>query len=371
MWRAHRPSRRHCERISPVTVLRILLIGAIFCVVRPAAAQVTVQVEAGPGADLATSLGIDLSELEAQLADEIGSAFAALNPGAYLKAFGNAHLFSNKGLGVDYASNPTVLSVGAAGNISAGLDDELDDDFAVAPGLNVSLMFGLNAGTIAPKLRNLTLYVNFFRFKSEAFAESLSGTLTNFAVHAQYKLLRPSNSKKQLVLQWGGIDLTSGIEFSRLSVGLGSGSLLRNLPVVGDEVANEVQRATVGMNASGQFDLSSTGVIIPIEASTNLRIAYVITVFGGLGLDFQGGKSSLDMELTGDLAVDDPTNPGQEIDLGTATVTAHEDSSPSVGRMRFFGGLQANLWRAKLFLQANVRPEPIAVGLTLGARLAW
>ena len=191
--------------------------------------------------------------------------------------------------------------------------------------------------------------------------------MTNFAVHGQYKLLRPKNTKKELILQWGGLDLTSGIEYSRLTVDLGTDTLLDELPIVGDQAQEEL----VDFGATGTFTLSSTGVVIPFEASTNLRIAYFVTVFGGAGFDIQTGKAEVNMALNADLETDDPANPGQRVDLGTASISAAAESGPSVGRARFFGGLQANLWRVKLLLQANLRPSPAAVGLTFGARVAW
>ena len=86
---------------------------------------------------------------------------------------------------------------------------------------------------------------------------------------------------------------------------------------------------------------------------------------------FQVGKSNLDINLTSDMTVEDPLNPGQEVDLGTANIEVQGESNPSPGRIRAFGGVQLNLWRIKLFLQANARPEPAAVGLTFGGRFAW
>ena len=126
-----------------------------------AEAQVSVTLDPAVGDDVAGALGITLAELETQLEDELGEKFAALNPNGYMKALVNAQLFSSKGIGVDYASNPTVTSFGIAGNVSAGIDSELDDDVAVAPSLNIAVMFGLNAGVFDERLRNLTVYTNF------------------------------------------------------------------------------------------------------------------------------------------------------------------------------------------------------------------
>ncbi|MBT8494041.1 MAG: hypothetical protein KJO07_13385 [Deltaproteobacteria bacterium] len=348
-----------------------MLAFALVAAAVPASAQVTVNIEPGAGAELAAALGIEISELETQLQTEIEDAFQAVRPNAYLKAFSNAQAFSNRGLGVDYASNPTVLSCGGAGNFSAGVDEELDDDAAVSPGLNLSLMCGFNLGIINPDLRNFTVYGNFFRFKSGSFVDSLDGTLTSVGGHLQVKVFRPKNKKKELVLQWGGIDLTGGIEYSRLTTKLGSDTLFRELPVIGDELSASLEQTSVGLDSVGVFSLTTNNVIVPLEASTNLRIAYFVTVFGGIGFDFQVGQTDMDIDLTSDMTAPDPLNPGQELDLGTAEIQVEGESSPSPGRVRAFGGLQLNLWRFKIFGQVNARPEPAAVGLTLGARFAW
>lgn len=338
----------------------------------PAAiAQVTVNIEPAAGNNLAQALGIDLDELEDQLRDQISDAYQAVNPDGYLKAFSNAQAFSNRGLGVDYASNPTVLSCGVAGNVSAGVDDDLDDEAAVSPGLNLSLMCGFNLGLIKPGLDNITVYGNFFRFESDAFVESTEGTLTSVGGHVQIKLFRPKNRKRELIFQWGGLDLTGGLEYSRLSINLGSDTLFQELPVVGDDISASLSETDVGLDSVGIFDLTTNNIIVPLEASTNLRIAYFVTIFGGIGFDFVVGQTDMNIDLTSEMTAEDPMNPGQELDLGTAEIQVEGESNPSPGQVRAFGGVQLNLWRFKIFAQANARPEPAAVGLTFGGRFAW
>jgi len=354
-----------------MTLVRLGFVFLITLVASSARAQVTVTLQPGPSADYAASLGIDVGELESQLQADIEEVYQALRPNAYLRAFANAQTFSAKGLGVDYASNPTVLSCGLAGNVSAGIDEDLDDDVAVAPGVNMALMCGLNLGRFRSDLRDLTIYGSLFRFKSEAFVKTFTGTLTTLSAHAQYKLFRPANRKRELIVQWGGFDLTTGLEFTRLTVGFDSDGLFEELPVIGQEVAGAVRESVVGLDSRGLFSLSSNALTIPIEASTNLRVAYVLTFFGGLGFDLQVGNSDLDVELSGNMSAENPMNPAETVDLGTADIQVHGESSPSKAAMRLFAGVQANLWRARLFLQANVRPDPAAVGLTFGGRVAW
>jgi hypothetical protein len=329
-----------------------------------ALAQVNVDLQPGPAGQYAQTLGIDIAELEQQLEDDITDRFAAANTDGFLRAFGNAEAFSAKGLGADYSSNPKTAVVGLGGGVSVSVDNALEDP-AVAPGANASILAGMNIGKVEPKLKNLTVYGNFFRFKHEAFAESLKATLTNVGVHAQYKLFQPSGAKTDVVVQWGGFDLTSGLQYTRASMSLGTNALETDLPVVGMELNNAIREEIVPFISTGKFDLTSNAFNIPFEASTNVRIAYFLTFFAGTGIDIQFGKTKMDVELTGNMTAPDGT------DLGTGTVTVQGSASPSPGTVRFFGGLQLNIWHAKLLVHANARPKPASAGINFAFRVAW
>ena len=69
-------------------------------------ADVTVSIEPGPGADFAEEFGLNLGELESQIASEIEEVFNVIEPGEFLQSFVNAEAFSARGLGVDSASKP-------------------------------------------------------------------------------------------------------------------------------------------------------------------------------------------------------------------------------------------------------------------------
>ncbi len=342
----------------------LLVLGAV----SSARAQgVNVTIEPGPGANFSASLGLNIPQLEDQLQTELQDIFNTINPGAYLQAMSDAQAFSTKGLGVDYASNPTFLSVGASGNFTVafgndGLQETQKDRPVAGLSANISLMGGVNLGKFSPRLRDLIVYGNFFSYKADV--DEMGIRLTNFGAHVQYKILRPKKRRvRQMILQWGGIDLTGGLEFSRMSI-----RLARPLPTdipFGDQNA---QNANVVFTGNGRFDLDSTTITLPAEVSTNMRIFYFLTVFGGAGIDLQVGTNKMDVQLSGTLQGTDPQGTTQEI--GTATVDVSETAAPNAGKMRFFGGLQVNAWRAKAFVQGNVAPDR-AFGLTIGGRVAW
>ena len=332
-------------------------------------AQVTVSLQALPEIEeFANNVGFDLDGLEAELAQQLEEVFHVVEPVEYLRALADAQAFSSKGLGVDYATNPTVLSVGVTGNATVafgdkGFDEPSSDQPVVGLAANISIMAGVNFSKWAPKpFGDLTIYGNFFT--RDASIEEMKASMTNWGVHAQYKFFRPKNvSTAELALQWGGLDITTGIEFSRLKLSLEE-PLTTVLPVGEGSTATNIT-----MTSTGRFDFRSSAYSVPIEISTNVRMLYVLTLFGGMGFDFQLGSNNIHVQLDGDLVGKDPTT-NQDVALGTGVITVQESANPRPGKLRFFAGVQLNLWRVRAFVQGNLSPDR-AAGVTLGTRLAW
>jgi len=334
------------------------------------AGDVNVSIEPGPGAEFAEQAGLSLVELEQEVAAAIEDIFNVLRPRSYLRALADAHVFSTRGLGADYASNPKLLSVGVSANTTVGFGDEGFDEPAsdqpiVGMAVNLAIVAGLNMGVIDPKnLRPLTVYANFFSRGIEL--EEFSGSLHTVGLHGQYKILRPKSRTRHLIVQWGGIDVTGGVEYSFMKLSLDH-DLPSDIPVGG--ATEEEGGPRVVFNANGRFDIKSRALSLPLEVSSNLRILYFVTLFGGAGIDMQVGKNEMNVWLDGTLTGEHPDS-GESVDLGTAHVDVAEDNGPSKGKLRFFGGAQLNAWRAKAFFQFNVAPDR-AVGVTFGGRVAW
>lgn len=336
------------------------------------AGTVNVTIEPGPGAQFAQDIGLSLAELETRLRTELEGIFQVVQPKNYLRALADATGFSGKGLGVDYASNPTTLSIGAGVNFSVsfgdkGFDEPRSEQPVLGLAANISIMAGANMAALGIKeLDKLNVYVNFFKRGGKV--DQLSANLTNFGVHAQYKLLAPKKrtASKNLLVEWGGLDVIAGIQYAHFGLKLeepmlDSDVILRDR---GGEGAEDVRFA-----AAGTFNLGMTTYTMPLEVATNVRLFYFVTIFGGLGIDLQLGGSDMEVNLDGTLYGIDPST-RQETEIGTAHVDVTEDASASPGKLRFFGGIQLNLGPAHAFVQANVAPDR-AVGVTLGARAAW
>jgi hypothetical protein len=343
-----------------------------------ARAQGTVTFTPGPGADpLITALGIDTALLEERLEAEVAAAFNVLEPDEYLRALADAQAFSNSGLGIDYASNPTLFTAGIAAKFAVATGDEGLGEYyedrpvgGVAP--NISLMAGLNLGLVG--FDWLTLYGNYFAQGQKM--EQLDGYLQNFGFHAQVKFFRPEGDAAEYLFQWGGFDLSTGYEWSRLKVEL-TERLDTTMPLAGDAtdpVTGEPINTDAVFAGIGTFNITTTASNIPFELTTNFRLLYFATLFFGVGYDVHLGSGEMEIDLSGDVTATNPLD-GSEVNLGTASVTVTEEGKPSAGVFRLIAGLQLNISVVKVFVQANIAPtgtnNATAVAAGAGVRVAW
>lgn len=315
------------------------------------------------GQRFADDIGLDVQELERQLTDELQSAFDILRLPNFLQAFSDAASFSNRGIGVDYAANTKGLIVGVAGAVGVGVSDSIENEAADQPAAgvapNISIMLGMNMQKLLEQPQ-LTLFVNGFHRKGSY--EQLDASITSVGAHAQYKLLRNRDrTNANLVFLWGGIDLTGGLEYSRLGLSL-SDTLETEMGVEGDQ-----GQALVTMRSQGRYDMTASALTVPLEVTTNVRVLYLVSLYGGAGFDLQLGGSDLEANLDGTLIGNDPQD-GSETILGTGSVRISESNGPSTGRVRGLLGVQLNIWRLKTFVQLNAMPAR-AASVAFGARI--
>jgi len=339
-------------------------------------ADVTITMSGG-ATDFANQLGIDLTDLETQLQNEVAAAFNVAEPAEYLRALADAQAFSNSGLGVDYASNPTLFSAGIAAKFAVATGDEGLGEYyeerpvgGVAP--NISIMAGLNLGML--DIDWLTIYGNYFAQGQKM--EQLDGYLQNFGFHAQVKFFRPEGDAAEYIFQWGGFDLSLGYEWSRLKVEL-TQQLDTTTPLAGDAtdpLTGEPVNTDAVFAGVGTFNITTTASNIPFELTTNFRLLYFVTLFFGVGYDVHLGSGEMEIDLTGDLTATNPLD-GSEVSLGTASVVVTEEGKPSAGVFRLIAGLQVNISVVKVFVQANLAPSAhngaTAVAAGAGVRVAW
>jgi hypothetical protein len=314
-----------------------------------ARAQVTVGVTLNPeGEALANQLGITSAELASRIQDRVNSAYDAQNVDGFIRSFTDATSFSTRGLGVDYVSMPTDLVLGVGANFAVAASGDFNAEERPTSGLsaNVSFMAGLNLSKYGSP--RWTLFAN--GFYRRATLNSLRGGITTAGLHAQYRIIKPQqdNGAATQLLRWTGLDLTSGLEFTRWNLGVDD-DIQTDFAVNGSAAS-----AMMTLESAGTFDLSSTAMTVPVEISTGIRIALLVSVYVGAGVDFNASTGRLNVALDGNLMTEDGRN------VGTTTIEGGGNTSGSPLAGRIMAGAQLNLSKIKVYVQLNGSATPAA-----------
>jgi hypothetical protein len=325
-------------------------------------------------ATLASNLGLSSDELTHQLMSQVNNLFQTSDVGAFLRDFQNAQSFSAKGLGVDYASEATLAEVGATLSFASNIQKaykpsgSYSDPPLAGGGANFSLMGGLGLGLIG--LDPLMIFGNWF--KGSASLGQLDGNYKNWGLHGQLRILGPSrkSSATKFLVRWGGIAITSGADYSRLS--LSSHKQIKstiNVPsnIPGADSAPVALASDV--NGNLVFELQQTTWSVPLEITTSLRLLSLVTLYGGLGIDWQLGGGS---DLTLSMQNASVTSKANGASLGTVTIDATGHAKPSAARLREIIGVQLGIFDfVRLFVQVNTTGgSPMLTSVAAGLRLA-
>lgn len=329
--------------------MRRLLPLAILLVATRADAQVAVGVTLNTeGNMLAQQLGVTPAELAMRMQSSINTAYGATNVNGFIRSFADATAFSMRGLGVDYASDPNSLILGVGVNFAVAASEQVNATERPTSGLapNIAFMAGLNlASQGAPRW---TIFGNgFYRNGS---TEDLRGGILSAGMHVQYRVFDPQeeNGVATTALRWIGIDVTAGVEMTRWSLGVDD-QITTELGVAGTS-----GNANLILDSTGTFDLTATTVTLPVEATTGVRIALLLSVYVGVAIDLNAGTGKLDANLNGTLFTTDGRN------VGNATITGGGEESASPLAARILAGVQLNLSKLKVYAQVNGSATPAA-----------
>lgn len=343
-----------------------LLVLALAILPAPAFAQ-NVQIQLGGNAQtVANQLGLNVNQLESLISDQIAAYYSVNDVPEYLRLSANAQSLINKGVGVDYGSNPTgfLFGIAVAGAVDTGESDvstalenlNFDPSERVVPvgiGAQISLMLGYNF--TRQGVPGLTLYANGLAFPLQV--DEYDADFYNFGFHAQYNLW--GHQTKNKTFNWGGLDLTSGFEFSQMRLNLAE-SLPASIPLSAN--GGSVQLST---DAVGTLELVQTAWTVPVEVTTAFTLFYFASLYTGVAADFQFGGASIDADLSDD-DLEISGVPGVD-SLGSVRIDASEDNGPTPVLFRVLVGLQFNLGPVKVFGQVNVQPNNLPDGLTTSA----
>lgn len=330
---------------------RLLVILGVLFSTRAQAQDVTVAIDP----DLAQQAGVDPTEVEQQIHDATSGQLKLDEPQAFLEQMAAANAFATKGMGVDYATNPQRFFVGGAFGTAvngAGFTFVRGEETLPTGGfaLQASANAGLNLGFMSKDesfLRRIVVSANGLWYAGAA--PPFEAEFFNLGGHIQLKLIRPSHKG---VVEWGGLDVTSGYELSSYRL-----SLSESLPV-----------ETTGLrwDASGDLDITASSGSIPIELSTNLRV-FVVSAYIGGALDIRtAAVANGTMSLGGPLTF---TGAGQDQPLGTVNASLALEGHATEYVPRAFAGVQVNIVWLKVYGHVNVGFDDTYAG-HLGVRVA-
>lgn len=283
----------------------------------------------------------------------------------------SAQALAAMGSGTSYAMGDYTFLVGGGGALAVnavnqtlgdviGKLGDLSSDgmprFGV--GAQLSAVVGMNLKNLRTprylgpfEMSRLTILANFMSTSANNLASGLSLSATVAGLHAQYQMRRAQGTR----IQYGEILLTTGFDYSRLAAAYDStsGSKALTTTTVGSSTAADPQLTWA---PTGTLAIASGSGTVPIEASTYLRLFYVLSIYAGGAVDFNVGKATTDIHLTG--TVTGNAGAGTST-VGSGSLDVSISASPQFASARGFLGLQLNLVPAAngsmlgLFVQGN------------------
>ncbi len=258
----------------------------------------------------------------------------------FLEQMTDATLLAAKGMGVDYASSPQRFVLGVSvGSALSGSGFGFGYGGGLLPSggfaFQMAITGGINLGFLTQTdgfARRVMIYGHGMGLSGSR--EPFESSMGAYGGNVQVALVKPMDDG---VAGWGGLQLTTGVSHARYELRLTQ--------------AAPIETDTAAWEASGSYVVSARGTSLPLELSTNMRLA-VLTVFGGGGLDVDlAAGADSEIALEGPIST---TVEGQRREVGTARVSA-SDGTTFVGvAPRGFAGLQINILPVKLYGQLNI-----------------
>ena len=291
----------------------------------------------------------------------------------YAPGMANAAALAVKGTGSDHSNDLDFMMISA--NVGAAIDsdsfnafDYSDSDFDESTvdgvGVAASLTLGMNLGTFVKKKigfidpSRLDLFVNYVSFEEGGDGADDDFTLdhSNFGFHARYHIHQGYSLFSQALLKWGGVFITTGIERTNLKVGIAE---------VFAETETEAG-ATATLDGKGSIGIDTSVTSIPIEVSTYLQAFYVLSVYGGLGVDLNFGDSDVTAAFNGDVQVS-----GTASGSGDAVLDLSGTGDVDSLTARAFLGLQVNIPIVKIYAQYTKQIGTDLSSVNAGVKFIW
>mgnify|MGYP000732708025 CR=1 FL=1 len=312
------------------------------------------------------------------LEDSVNNSMISVDTSIYLKGVSESTALASKGLSASYANDFDLFilmgAVGAAADLgSYSLNDaisgDVNSDRINGVGVATAATFGLNLNffPLPTFAKRFKLYASFM--KTDLDFDDFSTKIEHMALFVQYRLIEEENIGSSYLLNWGGVDVTLGLEKTTLDLNY-SKALVKSLTQL-SETPLGTANFTGTYSGTPSASLESSITSIPVEISTSVRFLYFLSLYGGLGFDLVSGETTASSNATGSISM---TDDGGIINDGDVSATPNfslgQSGKPSSTNSRFFGGLQINGPLLSVFMQYNEVFGGVK-GAAVGVKVRW
>jgi hypothetical protein len=189
--------------------------------------------------------------------------------------------------------------------------------------------------------------------------------MLNMGLYVQYKVIDQKKILPAKMLHWGGIDIGTGFNHTSQTFKIHKNFTRTHSTTLG------AHTGTATVTLDGNIGIENSIESIPFEISTNLQLLYILTLFGGVGLDVNFGSGALISDMSGSFSLTE-TKSGvtSTITGGGAGINLGAKENLQLYNVRTFAGMQFNLWAVKVLAQASIS-TPEGIGLGVAARVAY
>ncbi len=319
-----------------------------------------------------------IDEQIATIETDINKGLPSTDPDRLMEGMANSSVMAGKGIGTDYASGMNVLLIGAGVGVGADLTKDKDTDGKLS-GVNAAsgVILGYNLGfmdtesILGMNTDRLNMYLNFMSYghdtslsdkadeKSDASLDMTSG-----GVHFRYDWVKGAGNK---FLGWGGVKFHFGYEYNKTDITFKS--------TIKKKVEDDGLNGTI--NGAPEAKISTMTHSFPLALSTDVQIFYLLSLYGGIGADYNMGKAKAKGSLNGDKSNIACSSGAACTGAGNPTIQvqpqANINGTGNVNPFLFrgFAGLQINLPYIRIFGQVDKAFGNNLIGATAGVRFVY
>lgn len=306
-----------------------------------------------------------------------GSLPGAETPDRLMEGMANSSVMAGKGIGTDYASGMKVFILGAGVGAGADLTKSTEPKSDISGvGVQPGIMLGTNLAWMDTQrilgldTNKLSVFVNYLGHSLDHKTGDTDADIKmqSMGMHVSYDWITGSGSK---LLGWGGVKITTGYEHNSTKLHFKS----KIDKVLDYSYGGVSYNSTINATPDANVDVSTS--TIPLNISSSFQFLYILSLYGGIGADYNSGsaKGRGTLNSTPSTVTCTPTGPavcpgGQ---AGTVDTSANIDGDGKVTPFFFrgFAGIQINLPFTRIFVQADKAFGNNLVGATAGLRFVY